>query len=240
MSNIGLELALRELGIEMVRCPVGDKYVMEEMIRRDLSLGGEQSGHVIFSEHLFTGDGLVTALSVVRAMVESGRELHELAGELVTYPQVLVNVRVRERTPLGDVPAVRGVDDARRGAARRAGSSARALLRHRAAAAHHDRGRGSATRFRRGRTRSPDRPADAVAPIAVRPGAGSLKSAMVRLERQRQQGGDAAQLARRRRAERDRGRARDPRGGRAGITVHPRADARHITRRDVLDIAARC
>ena len=62
---------------------------------------------MIFSEHLFTGDGLVTALSVVRAMVESGRELHELAGELVTYPQVLVNVRVRERTPLGDVPAVR-------------------------------------------------------------------------------------------------------------------------------------
>ncbi len=106
MSNIGLELALRELGIGMLRCPVGDKYVMEEIIRRDLSLGGEQSGHVIFSEYLFTGDGLVTALSVVRAMIESGRELHELAGELVTYPQVLVNVRVRERTPLGDVPAV--------------------------------------------------------------------------------------------------------------------------------------
>jgi phosphoglucosamine mutase len=107
MSNIGLELALGGLGISMVRCPVGDKYVMEEIIRRNLSLGGEQSGHVIFSEHLFTGDGLVTALSVVRVMLESGRELHDLAGELVTYPQVLVNVRVRERTPLGDVPAVR-------------------------------------------------------------------------------------------------------------------------------------
>jgi phosphoglucosamine mutase len=107
MSNIGLELALGALGISMVRCPVGDKYVMEEIIRRNLSLGGEQSGHVIFSEHLFTGDGLVTALSVVRVMLESGRELHDLAGELVTYPQVLVNVRVRERTPLGDVPAVR-------------------------------------------------------------------------------------------------------------------------------------
>jgi phosphoglucosamine mutase len=90
-----------------VRCPVGDKYVMEELIRRDLSLGGEQSGHVIFPEYLFTGDGLVTALSVVRVLIESGRELDELAGELVTYPQVLVNVRVRERTPLDDVPAVR-------------------------------------------------------------------------------------------------------------------------------------
>jgi phosphoglucosamine mutase len=106
MSNIGLELALRALDIAMVRCPVGDKYVMEEIIKRELSLGGEHSGHVIFSEHLFTGDGLVTALAVVRVMVESGRELHDLAGELVTYPQVLVNVRVRERTPLGDVPAV--------------------------------------------------------------------------------------------------------------------------------------
>jgi phosphoglucosamine mutase len=107
MSNIGLELAFRALGIEMVRCPVGDKYVMEEIIRRDLSLGGEQSGHVIFSEYLFTGDGIVTALSVVRAMIESGRELDELAGELVTYPQVLVNVRVRERATLSEVPAVR-------------------------------------------------------------------------------------------------------------------------------------
>ena len=81
----------------MLRCPVGDKYVMEEMVRRDLALGGEQSGHVIFSEHLFTGDGIVTALAVVRAMVETGRELSALAGELVTYPQVLVNVRVKEK-----------------------------------------------------------------------------------------------------------------------------------------------
>ena len=109
MSNIGLELALRTLGIELLRCPVGDKYVMEEIIKRDLSLGGEQSGHVIFSEYLFTGDGLVTALSVVRTMAETGRELHELAGELVTYPQILVNVRVRERTALESVPAIRDV-----------------------------------------------------------------------------------------------------------------------------------
>ena len=97
MSNIGLELALRESGIELVRCPVGDKYVMEEMLKRDLSIGGEQSGHIIFSDHLFTGDGIATALSVLRVMADTGRELADLAAELVTYPQVLVNVRVREK-----------------------------------------------------------------------------------------------------------------------------------------------
>jgi phosphoglucosamine mutase len=106
MSNIGLEIALRESGIDLVRCPVGDKYVMEELLKRDLSIGGEQSGHVIFLEHLFTGDGLVTALSVLRVMAETGRELADLASELVTYPQVLVNVRVREKQDLRSVPAI--------------------------------------------------------------------------------------------------------------------------------------
>jgi phosphoglucosamine mutase len=106
MSNIGLELALRESGIELVRCPVGDKYVMEEMIKRGLSIGGEQSGHIIFSEHLFTGDGIVTALSVLRVMADTGRELADLASELVTYPQVLLNVRVREKKDLRGVPEV--------------------------------------------------------------------------------------------------------------------------------------
>jgi phosphoglucosamine mutase len=106
MSNIGLEIALRDSGIEMVRCPVGDKYVMEEMVRRDLSLGGEQSGHIIFAEHLFTGDGIATALNVLRVMAETGRELADLAGELVTFPQVLVNVRVRQKKDLHTVPAI--------------------------------------------------------------------------------------------------------------------------------------
>jgi phosphoglucosamine mutase len=108
MSNIGLEIALRDSGIEMVRCPVGDKYVMEEMVRRDLSLGGEQSGHIIFAEHLFTGDGIATALNVLRVMAETNRELADLAGELVAYPQVLVNVRVREKKDLGTVPDIAG------------------------------------------------------------------------------------------------------------------------------------
>jgi phosphoglucosamine mutase len=106
MSNIGLEIALKKLGIELIRTKVGDKYVMEEMQKRDLSLGGEQSGHLIFSEHLFTGDGLITALSVLRTMAASGRDLADLADDLTTYPQVLLNVHVREKTDLAKVPEV--------------------------------------------------------------------------------------------------------------------------------------
>ena len=106
MSNIGLELALRERGIELVRTPVGDKYVMEEMLKRDIALGGEQSGHIIFSDHLFTGDGIATALNVLRVMADTGRELADLAGELVALPQTLLNVRVRERKDLSTVPAI--------------------------------------------------------------------------------------------------------------------------------------
>jgi phosphoglucosamine mutase len=106
MSNIGLELALQPLGIALVRCPVGDKYVMEEMLARNLSLGGEQSGHIIFSEYLFTGDGLCTALNVLRTIVLSGRTLEDLAADLTTYPQVLLNVRVREKVDLATVPPV--------------------------------------------------------------------------------------------------------------------------------------
>jgi phosphoglucosamine mutase len=109
MSNIGLEIALRDAGIQLVRCPVGDKYVMEEMIRRDLSLGGEQSGHVIFSEYLFTGDGLATSLNVLRTMLDTGRELADLASELTSYPQVLMNLRVARKVDLKSVPAVAAV-----------------------------------------------------------------------------------------------------------------------------------
>ena len=106
MSNIGLELALQALGIALVRTAVGDKYVMEEMLKRDLSLGGEQSGHIIFSDYLFTGDGLCTALNVLRTVALTGRSLADLASDLTTYPQVLLNVRVREKVPLGTVPAL--------------------------------------------------------------------------------------------------------------------------------------
>jgi phosphoglucosamine mutase len=127
MSNIGLELALRESRIDLVRTAVGDKYVMEEMIKRDLSIGGEQSGHIIFSEHLFTGDGIVTALSVLRVMTESGRELADLASELVTYPQVLVNVRVRQKQ---DLSAVQAVADAMARVEQRLAGEGRLLVRY--------------------------------------------------------------------------------------------------------------
>ena len=106
MSNIGLEMALRASGIEMVRCAVGDKYVMEEMQKRGLSVGGEQSGHIIFSDYLFTGDGLCTALNVMRTVAVTARPLADLASDLTSYPQVLLNVRVRERVELNTVPAV--------------------------------------------------------------------------------------------------------------------------------------
>ena len=106
MSNIGLEIALRQSNIGIVRCPVGDKYVMEEMLARGLALGGEQSGHVIFSEYLFTGDGLCTALNVLNTVAASGRTLAELSDDLVNYPQVLLNVRVREKADLKGVPLV--------------------------------------------------------------------------------------------------------------------------------------
>jgi phosphoglucosamine mutase len=127
MSNIGLEIALRESRIDLVRTAVGDKYVMEEMIKRDLSIGGEQSGHIIFSEHLFTGDGIVTALSVLRVMTESGRELADLASELVTYPQVLVNVRVRLKQ---DLSAVQPVAEAMARVEQRLAGEGRLLVRY--------------------------------------------------------------------------------------------------------------
>ncbi|MFI5178970.1 MAG: phosphoglucosamine mutase [Vicinamibacterales bacterium] len=106
MSNIGLELALGQHGIRLLRTPVGDKHVMEEMLRGGFTIGGEQSGHVIMTEHLSTGDGMATALAVLRVMAESGRELADLAGALVTYPQTLVNVRVRQKTAVSDVPEI--------------------------------------------------------------------------------------------------------------------------------------
>ena len=101
--------ALRAHGIDMIRCPVGDKYVMEEIIKRDLSLGGEQSGHVIFSEYLFTGDGLATSLNVLRTIVATGRTLADLASQLTTYPQVLLNVRVDRKVDLKTVPQIAAV-----------------------------------------------------------------------------------------------------------------------------------
>ena len=122
MSNIGLEIAFRNNGVHMLRTPVGDKYVMEEMLKGGYALGGEQSGHVIQAEHLPTGDGMATALAVLRVMVQTGRELADLAGELKTFPQTLVNVRVKEKRPVDEVPdvkrAIARVEDALQGRGR--------------------------------------------------------------------------------------------------------------------------
>lgn len=111
MSNIGLELALRDHGIRLIRTPVGDKHVTETMLRGGYVLGGEQSGHVIQTEHLATGDGLATALGVLRVMDTTGQALADLTSGLVTYPQTLVNVRVREKVPVESVPAVSAAVD---------------------------------------------------------------------------------------------------------------------------------
>jgi phosphoglucosamine mutase len=105
MSNLGLERALKNHGIGLVRTPVGDKYVLQEMVRRNAPLGGEQSGHVIFRDYATTGDGLLTALRVFGAMRESGKTLDELTEEVKSYPQLLVNVRVKHKRPLEQLDA---------------------------------------------------------------------------------------------------------------------------------------
>ncbi|MBV8829336.1 MAG: phosphoglucosamine mutase [Acidobacteriaceae bacterium] len=106
MSNLGLERALAAHGIGMVRTPVGDKYVLEEMLRLGAVLGGEQSGHVIFSDFATTGDGLLTALRVLEIMLTTGQTIDSLTEEIATFPQKLVNIRVQQKRPLVDLPAV--------------------------------------------------------------------------------------------------------------------------------------
>ncbi len=106
MSNLGLQKAFEAYGIEMVRTPVGDKYVLEEMLKRGAVLGGEQSGHVIFSEYATTGDGLLTALRVLAIMRDSSKSLDALAEEVKTFPQKLVNIRVKQKRPLAELDSV--------------------------------------------------------------------------------------------------------------------------------------
>jgi phosphoglucosamine mutase len=106
MSNMGLEAALRTSGIGMLRAPVGDKYVLEMMQKNQASLGGEQSGHILFLRRSTTGDGLLTALVLLDTLARSGKPLHELLSDLRVFPQVIVNVRVREKRPLEQIPGV--------------------------------------------------------------------------------------------------------------------------------------
>jgi phosphoglucosamine mutase len=107
MSNMGLEIALKNSGIRMLRANVGDKYVLEEMLKTGATLGGEQSGHVIFRDgDATTGDGLLTALRLMDIIVRSGKTLAELVSDLKVFPQKIQNVRVREKVPFAQVPAI--------------------------------------------------------------------------------------------------------------------------------------
>ena len=127
MSNIGLELALRSRGVELLRADVGDKYVLEELLRTGSALGGEQSGHIIFPRLSLAGDGMLTTINLLRAVVESGRGLDELTEGFRRYPQVLVNVRVREKVPFEEVEEV---VRASREVRERLGEGGRLLLRY--------------------------------------------------------------------------------------------------------------
>jgi phosphoglucosamine mutase len=126
MSNLGLERALCAHGIDMIRTPVGDKYVLEEMLKRGAVLGGEQSGHVIFHRYATTGDGMLTALRVFEVMRDANAGLDELTQEVQVYPQRLVNVRIKQRKPLEDLP---GVAAEIRAAEESFGDSGRVLVR---------------------------------------------------------------------------------------------------------------
>ncbi len=142
MSNMGLEIALKKSGIRMLRANVGDKYVLEEMLKTGATLGGEQSGHIIFRDgDSTTGDGLLTALRLMDIIVRSGKPLAELVGDLKVFPQKIQNVRVREKIPFAQIPAVQAAIDAAERELERQRPRSRALFRHRGAGPSHGRSR---------------------------------------------------------------------------------------------------
>ena len=111
MSNIGLEIALRSRDLNLLRTDVGDKYVLEELLRTGASLGGEQSGHIIFPSISLAGDGMITTLCLLRAMTHESKPLHDLTAGFQRFPQVLINVKVREKLPFETVPAIKSLAD---------------------------------------------------------------------------------------------------------------------------------
>ena len=128
MSNMGLEIALKKSGIRMLRANVGDKYVLEEMLKTGATLGGEQSGHIIFRDgDSTTGDGMLTALRLMDIMVRSGRPLADLVGDLKVFPQKIQNIRVREKVPFNHVPAIKAAIEA---AERELNGSGRVVVRY--------------------------------------------------------------------------------------------------------------
>ncbi len=106
MSNMGLEAALKRSGIRMLRASVGDRYVLETMLKNDAALGGEQSGHILFPHLATTGDGLLTSLVALDLIARNGKGIKELTADLKVFPQVIVNIKVREKRPLESIPAV--------------------------------------------------------------------------------------------------------------------------------------
>jgi len=106
MSNMGLEAALKRSGIRMLRAPVGDRYVLEEMQKSRAALGGEQSGHILLPHLATTGDGLLTALVIIELVSRTGKSVDDLTSDLKVFPQVIVNVKVREKKPLASIPSV--------------------------------------------------------------------------------------------------------------------------------------
>jgi phosphoglucosamine mutase len=111
MSNMGLEIAMKKVGGKVLRTAVGDRYVVEEMLKGGYNLGGEQSGHMIFLDHNTTGDGILSALQVLAIIQRSGKPLSELAQVMTSLPQVLVNVPVRQRTDLQEIPPLKKLID---------------------------------------------------------------------------------------------------------------------------------
>jgi phosphoglucosamine mutase len=109
MSNVGLELALKAEGIEMIRANVGDRFVVEEMRKNGLNLGGEQSGHIIFLDHCTTGDGALAALKVIEIMKRTGKPLSELKKCIPLLPQTLLNIQVQEKRPLESLTTFQAV-----------------------------------------------------------------------------------------------------------------------------------
>ena len=127
MSNIGLEIALRSKEIDLRRTDVGDKYVLEELLRSGATLGGEQSGHIIFRKLSLAGDGLITTIALLRAICDDGKSLAELTKGLLRYPQVLLNVRVHEKRPFNEIPELQNLV---RTTQERLGTRGRLLLRY--------------------------------------------------------------------------------------------------------------
>jgi phosphoglucosamine mutase len=127
MANLGLEHSLQQAGIRTVKTQVGDRYVLEEMVRIGANLGGEQSGHLLFLDHTSTGDGIVSALQLLAVMRETGQPLSALAACLTKFPQVLVNVPVRRKPPLESIEGLAAREKALQG---RLDGAGRILLRY--------------------------------------------------------------------------------------------------------------